>query len=212
MDRLTKIAIRNNLPESEKVFAGGGGYPLKNDPCEHWAWRNNAFNEDELDAIIRLGEGHELHNGAIGGGALVPKIRDSFVSFIHPKQTTNWLFERIAVIVNESNSQYFGFDLFGFVEGLQFTKYTAPHQHYEWHIDKGFGNTVRKLSLSIQLSSPSDYEGGDLQLMFGKKPTTLPKERGFITIFPSYAVHRVTPVKKGTRYSLVAWVSGPPFK
>ena len=53
---------------------------------------------------------------------------------------------------------------------------------------------------------------GELELRFGKDPITIGKERGLIALFPSYTMHRVTPVTKGTRYSLVAWVSGPAFK
>jgi PKHD-type hydroxylase len=97
-------------------------------------------------------------------------------------------------------------------QGLQFTRYQAPGEHYEWHIDRGMQTGTRKLSLSLQLSDPDDYEGGDLEMWFGGEPTKASRERGMMTFFPSYVMHRVTPVTKGVRYSLVCWISGPPFK
>jgi PKHD-type hydroxylase len=110
------------------------------------------------------------------------------------------------------NDQYFGFDLTGMEQGLQFTRYTAPGEHYDWHVDRGHLTATRKLSLSVQLNDPAEYKGGELQFKFGGKDETVKKERGMVTFFPSYTLHRVKPVTQGTRYSLVAWISGPPFK
>jgi PKHD-type hydroxylase len=82
---------------------------------------------------------------------------------------------------------------------------------YGWHQDYG-GEISRKLSLVLQLSDPSEYEGGNLQVKTSSEPQTVKKQRGFIAAFPSYVLHQVTPVTKGNRQSLVAWVSGPQFK
>jgi PKHD-type hydroxylase len=98
------------------------------------------------------------------------------------------------------------------LEGFQFTRYDAPNGYYGMHIDKIMNYVVRKLSLTIQLSSPEDYEGGELALQFDKDPKIMPKELGKMVVFPSYTLHEVRPVTKGTRYSLVAWVAGKPFK
>jgi PKHD-type hydroxylase len=117
------------------------------------------------------------------------------------------------MVVGEMNERFFGFDLTSFDQGLQLTRYDGTdEQHYDWHVDRGMGTGQRKLAITLQLSDPKDYEGGDLELRFGKDPITVNKDRGMITLFPSYTMRRVTPVTKGTRYSLVAWVSGPPFK
>jgi PKHD-type hydroxylase len=64
----------------------------------------------------------------------------------------------------------------------------------------------------LQLSDPSQYEGGNLQVMTGGEPTNVSKQRGLIAVFPAYTLHQVTPVTQGTRQSLVAWISGPPFR
>jgi PKHD-type hydroxylase len=71
---------------------------------------------------------------------------------------------------------------------------------------------IRKLSLTIQLSDPFSYNGGELHLFTGNEPTIIPKEQGKLISFPSYVLHEVTPVTKGERYSLVAWITGPQFK
>jgi PKHD-type hydroxylase len=66
--------------------------------------------------------------------------------------------------------------------------------------------------MSLQLTNPNEYKGGDLILHLGNEPTILSKEQGKLYAFPSYTLHEVTPVTKGTRYSLVAWITGPHFK
>jgi PKHD-type hydroxylase len=110
------------------------------------------------------------------------------------------------------NERFFKFDLFGLSEGFQFTRYDAPADFYGVHIDKMLDGPVRKLSLTIQLSAPEDYEGGELAIYFNKDAEIMPKELGKMIVFPSYSLHEVRPVTKGTRYSLVAWVTGKPFK
>ena len=71
---------------------------------------------------------------------------------------------------------------------------------------------VRKLSVSLQLSDPNDYDGGDLVINTGGGLQKMKREQGTITVFPSYNLHKVMPIERGTRYSLVGWVSGPNFK
>ena len=110
------------------------------------------------------------------------------------------------------NSQFFKFDLFGLAEGMQFTKYTAPGGKYGTHIDRITGGLTRKLSFTLQLSDPADYVGGDLQLHLGDDPLKMNREQGYVAVFPSYVLHEVTPVTEGTRYSLVSWITGAPFK
>lgn len=190
---------------------GGGGYELKPNRQEEWAWAGNVFSPNEIKTIISIGESEDLDK-ARTGGRNSDNNRNSFVKFIFPNDVTNWIFERLAAAASEMNEMYFGFDLFAFEQGLQFTRYEAPGQHYDWHVDRGMATGHRKMSLTVQLSDPDDYEGGDLELRFGREPQKAQRDQGMMTIFPSYTLHRVTPVTKGKRYSLVAWISGPPFK
>jgi PKHD-type hydroxylase len=212
MARLTKPTIELDLPERPDPTRGGGAWPLKLDHVENWAWRNNLFTAEELDTIISVGNATELMKASTYGSVQSDKNRNSFVTFLFPNETTNWIFARLAGAINEMNQQFFQFDLTGMEQGLQFTRYTAPGEHYDWHIDKGYMTPARKLSLSVQLSDPNDYKGGEFEMLFGRKPQKIGRERGLTVFFPSYTLHRVKPVTQGTRYSLVAWISGPPFK
>ena len=195
----------------KEVHKGGGAWPLQAKNQEEWAWMENVFTPLEIEAIIALGEADELDQGRTSGKHS-PTTRDSFVQFLFPNSTTQWIFEKLSGVINEMNARYWGFDLSGFEQGLQFTRYQAPGQHYEWHCDSGMMTGQRKLSLTVQLSEPDDYEGGDLELCWGPKPLKANRDRSMMTVFPSWTLHRVTPVTKGTRYSLVAWVSGPQFR
>jgi len=212
----TKQALDVELLPFEDATAPGGGWALQPNTQEDWAWRKDAFAPHELDAIIRMAESIEFVQGRTGqayGRKQETAVRNSDVKFLFPNSVTSWVFQRLTMVVNEMNQRFFGFDLNTFEQGLQLTRYSSEdEQHYDWHIDRHMGTGQRKLSLTLQLSDPDDYEGGDLELRFGKEPITVNKDRGMIALFPSYTMHRVTPVTKGTRYSLVAWVSGPAFK
>lgn len=114
----------------------------------------------------------------------------------------------------EANRMAFNFDI-NAIFNVQFTEYDAKEEQYykwhhdvEWDADRGYD---RKMSIIIQLSDPDDYEGGEFQF----KHLTVPEEfkkRGSVLTFPSYLEHQVTPVTKGTRHSLVAWVEGPRWR
>lgn len=196
----------------EPMTPGGGAWAFTGPDHATHAWWKGAFNTAELDAIIRLGESLAPATARVSGEVIREEIRKSQTSWIFPNPTSAWIFDRLSNVILQANSLHFRFDLSGFYQGLQFTKYEAPGEHYEWHQDRGATVGIRKLSLSLQLSDPDDYDGGELQFLHGKDEETFAKERGLIALFPSWALHRVTPVTRGTRYSLVAWVSGPPFR
>lgn len=188
--------------------------PLANAHERSYAYWQGAFKYEELEKIIALGESLEVVPGKVADETEHHEIRHSKISWIKPNDESLWIFRRIADIMQKLNAQCFGFDLWGFVDALQYTVYDAAlgDQHYDWHIDaNGKGQHPRKLSASIQLSDPMDYEGGELWV-HGFHREALPKQRGMIHVFPSYTLHRVTPVTKGVRRSLVAWASGPEFR
>jgi len=196
---------------SKKVDQGGAAYPLQHDYVENYTFINDVFTDLDIQKIIKIGEEVELSKGLIGS-SYDSSIRNCFVNFLYPNHITSWIFEKLRSAIVQANNSHFNFHLSSLEEGLQFTRYEAPSQHYTWHVDRGKGMSVRKLSLSVQLSGPEEYEGGDLELSFGEHPVVAPKQKGIVALFPSYVVHRVAPVTKGTRYSLVCWVSGPPFR
>lgn len=133
--------------------------------------------------------------------AATKQVRRSRVAFLPGGHA---LEAHIGELLSRVNERFFHFDLDG-AEPLQLAEYRES-EHYGDHLDIGPGKaSLRKLSASVQLSSPSDYDGGDL-VIWGSG--TVDKAKGTIAIFPSYLVHRVTPVTRGVRRSLVAWATG----
>jgi len=187
-------------------------WPFEVDTLEAWAYYHPAFTPEECKKIIDMGNKKGLIKGQIKKGNLDTKYRKSNISWLYPSVDLEWAFRKITDIVMSLNKDYFKFDLYGFIEGFQFTHYQAPSGNYKKHVDRGKDMYVRKLSLSVQLSDPSSYEGGDFVLYDGEEPIVLPKEQGKLITFPSYTLHEVKPVTKGERYSLVAWITGPQFK
>ena len=140
-------------------------------------------------------------------------FRKSTVAFMKPTEEAHRPFMvKLAQLAIQANQQYFNFDLMGFYEPIQIAEYGAG-DFFKWHADFGNGpESVRKLSLSIQLSDAADYEGGDLQFMVNEEGVSAPRTLGTVVIFPSFVLHRVTPITSGKRRSLVGWVSGAPYR
>jgi PKHD-type hydroxylase len=154
------------------------------------------------------------------------KKRDSNIVWLSDR----WIYKEIQPFIHQAN-RLAGWDFeWSFSEACQFTKYKL-NQFYDWHCDSWesayankdnpdtFGK-IRKLSVTCSLSSPEDYEGGELEFDFRNmdpdkqsvRKCAEIKPRGSIVVFPSHVWHRVKPVTKGTRYSLVIWNLGYPFK
>ncbi len=182
-----------------------------------FSWWENAFSPQQLDWLQQKAmEGTE--KGSVGvenGGEVDTSIRRSELNWLNSSSDTNTkeIFKNLSNVVASLNAKHFNFELTGFGEPLQLTNYNEQNQGmYAWHQDFGGGGISRKLSLVLQLSDPAEYEGGNLQLLFKGEPTTMRKQRGLITVFPTWTLHQVTPVVKGARQSLVAWVTGPAFR
>lgn len=189
-------------------------YPTKS--CNRYdiAWWEGAVSDENLESL-RLLAMKSKEKGVIGdgdGGSVNPEIRKSTVTWLSYEDARE-LYRVLGKVVGDLNAEFFRYDLSGFQEKLQLTHYSSEDQgKYDWHMDKGY-NVSRKLSLVLQLSDPKDYEGGQLEFNFGgKEPLVIAKRKGLINVFPSWAIHRVTPVTSGSRQSLVAWIAGPNFR
>ena len=121
------------------------------------------------------------------------------------------LYGEVHQLVERVNQRKYNFQISS-IETIQYSEYTDGG-HYTWHTDatlKGEQNDTRKISFSILLND--DFEGGELELYkFGDKPDTMKMKKNSILFFPSFILHRVTPVTSGTRKALVGWVHGPNF-
>jgi len=193
-----------------KVYSS---YSFIFDNVQDWAYFDNAFTHEQCDQLIEYCNKQELIKASVGKSRSDDQVRDSRVAFVPPTEFMVPYYERLSDIVLSLNEQFFKFNLHGFGEHLQFTEYEAPTGKYNSHVDRSYGIGVRKLSIVLQLTDSETYEGGNLELLSCvEHPTLLPRTRGTLIAFPSFQLHRVTPVTKGTRNSLVGWVNGKPFR
>ena len=191
-------------------------YPLLPHPTfdevDYATWEDG-FTDEECNTILRLGESMNSIDSTVSGEVVIDSIRRSTNSWLPLNNDTEWIYNRLGNIVRNLNGMHWRFNITGFNEDLQYTKYNGDKSFYGWHIDSGTvgESPPRKLSVTLQLSDENEYEGGDFQI-HATKLNTLSKKKGLIVVFPSYSLHQVTPVTKGIRRSLVAWLCGPPLK
>lgn len=171
------------------------------------------FNETEISRILDLWDNEKSKEGKVGiDGQVELDIRKSKIFFIEPNDNSNWIYDKLAMACIMTNASKYKFDISGFQTRLQLTRYSEG-EFYHWHTDSGKGKlSVRKLSITVQLTDETEYEGGELQFLTSKDILSAPKEKGTAIIFPSYTAHRVQPVTSGTRKSIVGWIAGPPFR
>ena len=172
------------------------------------------FSREECLRIINIGKSHQLHNGTTGSSA--SDYRRSKICWLPNDNTTGWIYDRLEKCVLEANLRW-EIRVYGFGENLQFTEYDEKYQgHYNTHMDLGRDDNMRfrKISIVVHLTDPSEFQGGELILHTAYNALNgrvMENEQGTVTLFPSFLLHKVTPVTKGRRYSLVLWVTGPPF-
>lgn len=173
---------------------------------------SDVFTADEIQKIKSDGSNQWI-KGGIGDETYIENMRNSNISwFYNEDEQYHWIFERLQEVFQLTNNENFNTPIYA-MEDIQFTEYDSSYEgFYGKHIDAfrylrtGWD---RKLSVTVQLSESSEYEGGNTILYPGNKPVTLCKDFGSAHVFYSDIVHEVTPVTKGTRNSLVAWAIGP---
>lgn len=189
-----------------------------------WQYWPKYFDATECDKVIELASKRKAVEGQIGHTISQVNtdhsVRRSKIRWL-PRYDPKFfqLFGTMELLFNEANRNAFGFDLSMFHE-IQFTEYHAENEGtYDWHHDTTWVSSKlqrRKLSMVIQLSDPSEYSGGRFELSSRDCDEVPDPEailgKGTVIIFPSFLRHRVTPVTKGCRYSLVTWMEGPYFR
>jgi PKHD-type hydroxylase len=199
---------------------------IHNDPRERacitypWAYWDDCFSDEELQKTVDFCESFDKTTAAIIGSQdkeEIEKVRKSEITWITRNADSAWIFDKINFMLYSINERYYNFSLNGYYS-LQYTTYNAEDEgRYDWHMDMcmetnlEYGET-RKLSLTLLLND--DFEGGEFEVNMGKEENakTLPSKKGRALLFPSFMIHRVRPVTKGVRKSLVAWCVGPKFK
>lgn len=196
------------------------------------------------DKVMQLGLSRQTQmavTGDVGTKPDLSKLTKDEIQNVQKKRKSEvvwldetWIYNQIHPFINEANKKAGWNFQWDYSEHAQFTKYGVG-QYYGWHTDSWdvpYNNPknsfthgkIRKLSVTISLSDPSEYVGGNLEFDFrntidwernkkaGIHACTEIRPRGSIIIFPSFVWHRVSPVTKGTRYSLVMWNLGWPWK
>ena len=195
-----------------------------------YAIKDNAIEPDLCDFILQnkdkygMNEGDDWQEAMIGDYEVAYGDRDSSIKWI---PSTHWITAILAVEAARCNVEYWNFRITA-NEDTQFTKYLKG-QHHAWHCDerpKHTDDVVRKLTLTLQLSKPEDYEGGDMEfrppdlmspdfvgdgLDIKPEDRELMRQQGTMIIFPSVFTHRITEITKGERYSFVSWANGPNY-
>jgi len=191
---------------------------LEPHPTSTFVVWENAFSPAELDQIVAYSDRLAADEATVADVSNYGEVRDDIritrTAWLNPAPESKWIYDRMQRVVRTLNDRSYQFDLSGFSEHLQYAVYHAAEGgHFDWHVDQGrVLQSRRKLSISVQLSDPAQYEGCDLQFYAGNKIETAPRDRGAVIAFPSFVLHRVTPCVKGTRKAIVAWTTGPQFR
>ena len=174
------------------------------------------FTPEQCRQIIECGRRQPPQKAQVGmgkpGGGLDTKKRITTISWIPFKEMPE-MYDKVNVFIQKANRNHFGFENIQITEQAQFTEYPEGG-FYDWHMDTDVNMTyeppVRKISMTCLLSPENQFEGGDLELMAPGKRAKL--KQGHAIVFASFLNHRVAPVIRGVRQSLVMWFGGEPFK
>ena len=176
------------------------------------------FTPEQCKMIIEAGRAEPRNDAGVGneqgtkGGHVDTNTRTSHISWIPFSKMDN-MYKDIDKIMQATNGNHFGFDGMTINEMAQYTEYPEGG-FYEWHVDNDvnmqYEPPVRKISMTLLLSPESEFEGGDLELMSEGKIAKI--KQGHAVFFASFIRHRVKPVTRGRRQSLVMWFGGTPFK
>ena len=178
---------------------------------------NPLFSPKQCQMIIEAGRSEPKHNASVGqgskeGGIVDTKTRTSHISWIPFKKMAD-MYKDIEKTMNKTNGNHFGFDGMQITEMAQYTEYPSGG-FYDWHMDSdvNFAHepTVRKISMTCLLSHESEFEGCELEIE--KEENKVKLVQGQAIFFASFIRHRVAPVTKGVRKSLVMWFGGPPLR
>jgi len=174
------------------------------------------FTPDQCRQIIDAGRRQQPRQAQVGmgkpGGGTDTKKRVTTISWI-PFEEMKPMYDQVNQFIQQANLNHFGFGDIQITEQAQFTEYPEGG-FYDWHMDCDVNMQheppVRKISMTVLLSPENQFEGGDLEVMSPGKFKKL--KQGHALIFASFLNHRVNPVTRGVRQSLVMWFGGTPFR
>jgi PKHD-type hydroxylase len=179
----------------------------------YWVWED-ALSKEFCNSVLAEVDWGASKSGTVSVKntyAVDPSQRRTDVIWQNPMQPLGCIARTYMDVANHLAGWGYGLNN---QEDTQISRYkSADKGHYDWHLDvvPPKDGIQRKLSISILLSDPSEFEGGELQFK-GIEDRKILTKQGSIVVFPSFIEHRVTPVTEGVRYSAVTWASGPSFR
>lgn len=180
---------------------------------------NNFFKDEYIDRLDKLiKENYTFSKGKTGSTELGMdtdsyKTNNRNIAYIDWNKKTEWLYELLFPLSLQANDEIFNFDIDYVTDPLHYVIYPENGGHLTWHTDiSKFSMNRRKLAMTVQLSSPDDYSGGEFEIWNGEKFEEVPRQKGDIIVFPTFLMHRVKPVTKGKRKCLVFWTGVRPFR
>ena len=189
----------------------------QNENLINYYFYQNGITDEEINKITELSKKYNNTDGNVSGDIDLT-YRKSKITWLPNNTETQFLYDKLAGLAKDANNKMWNFNITNLFDSIQFTEYSYEPEsnqqsHYDWHMDFGSKGltTTRKLSCSIQLSDSDEYEGCDLEFMLHRNIAKAPRKKGTIIFFPSYLTHRVSPITKGNRKSLVIWFHGPSF-
>lgn len=217
MKLIDDVQIQINSPKLKDINYGGNGYSFNKENYLDFFCLENFLNKDEIEAILSIEPYLDFSYGKLAGQndySLITSdnLRYCMAAGVPYNDITKWIYDKISFKVQELNNSYFHFDITGINEKMQYLKYESCNHKLDWHVDRYSDGPIRKLSVIIQLSNEEEYTGGNVEMMLTRDYTLMTKKIGSLIIFPSYVLHRITPVTSGTRRSLLFFITGPTFR
>lgn len=199
-------AVDNVVERDQALTANRKNYFMVGPPC---------FDQAQVDRIKALideswSEAEVYSPDYYGGDS---EVRRTKTRELKDRETYGWLYDIVTGVFTSANEQM-RYDIAPAMnDPIVLLRYDADDEGYfQWHADTMPFDMTRKMTVLVPLSDPSEFEGGSLQFLQNGALAEIKQEPGRPVVFPSWLIHQVTPVTKGRRYSLVAWIRGPNWR
>lgn len=180
---------------------------------------SGGLSEAEVEKLLEVLSDDKMSQGGLGHKKgeknLDTRIRSGRVQWIFREEIGMPIYSHLFTLASVTNRErHWNFDIEGIAHALQAVRYAAEGaEHYDWHMDWGGGKMrFRKITVVAHLAEEGSFEGGSLQVTNGSYPVAAHQAAGTVTVFPSFLMHRVTPVTAGIRSAVVGWILGPSLR
>jgi len=179
----------------------------------------NFFKDKYINRLDKIVKNNYTFSKGKTGSVTNNTVTDSYktnnrdIAYLDFTPNIEWLYNLLFPLVIQANHEIYHFDIDHVTDPIHYVIYPENGGHLTWHMDIGqYETNVRKLAMTVQLSDPNEYEGGEFEIWNGDKFQEVPRQKGDVIIFPTFLMHRIKPITKGQRKCLVFWAGGRPFR